>query len=91
MLYIYSLELGTPPLYTELNRVTRDMYTKYLLTLGPYAMAIGQITYSAEWKRDDSDRITTGIIMGGEVYNMRGAFLLFQGVQMEDEWLQPYH
>ena len=28
ILYIYSMEFGTPPLYTELNRVAREMDLK---------------------------------------------------------------
>lgn len=30
ILYLYSMEIGTPPLYSEVNRVTRDMDLKYL-------------------------------------------------------------
>ena len=44
ILYLYSLEFGAPPLYSELNRVSRDMDLSYLQTLGPFARAISQIT-----------------------------------------------
>ena len=44
ILYFYSLELGCPPLYAELNRVQREMDLAYLETLGPIAYSLGEIT-----------------------------------------------
>ena len=41
ILYLYSMELGCPPLYYEVNRVTRTKDRKYLETLGPYIKALG--------------------------------------------------
>lgn len=37
VLNLYSMELGVPPLYAELNRVTRDMDLSQLYILGPFA------------------------------------------------------
>ena len=40
LLYLYSMELGTPPLYSELNRVSREMDTRQLNDLGPIQKAL---------------------------------------------------
>lgn len=60
ILYLYSCEFGTPPLYAELNRVARDMDLDYLDTLGPYARALSEITLQAEQARNEDDKIKTG-------------------------------
>ena len=36
ILYLYSMELGTPQLYSEANRVARDMDLTMINELGPY-------------------------------------------------------
>lgn len=51
VLMLYSMEFGSPPLYCEVNRVTRDMDLTYLPTLGAYARALQAITLSAEKRR----------------------------------------
>ena len=48
ILYIYSMELGSPPLYSEINRVCRDMDESQLTTLGPYIRALGIVTAFSE-------------------------------------------
>ena len=48
ILYLYSMELGSPPLYAELNRVARDMDLTQLTNLGPIAKALFIITLYAE-------------------------------------------
>ena len=44
ILYLYSMELGDPPLYAELNRVARDMDLTQLKNLGPIQKTLGLIT-----------------------------------------------
>jgi len=44
ILYLYSMELGTPQLYAEVNRVARDMDFTQLKELGPFIRALGEIT-----------------------------------------------
>ena len=41
VLYLYSMELGSPPLYMELNRAAREMDKTKLPQLGPFAYALG--------------------------------------------------
>ena len=41
VLYLYSMELGSPPLYMELNRAVREMDKNKLPQLGPFARALG--------------------------------------------------
>ena len=53
ILYLYSLEFGSPPLYAEANRVAREMDLTHLRDLGPYLRAIGAITGGAERNRED--------------------------------------
>lgn len=57
VLYLYSMELGSPPLYYEINRVSRSKDESQLATLGPYIMALGLITSRSEKRRDDVDKI----------------------------------
>ena len=60
ILYLYSMELGSPPLYAELNRVARDMDLTQLRNLGPILRALTLITLFAESHRDASDKIMPG-------------------------------
>lgn len=59
-LYLYSLELGIPPLYAEANRVARDMDFTQLKELGPFLRALHEVTYGAEYYRKDEDKMATG-------------------------------
>lgn len=52
ILYLYTLELGNPPLYAEANRAARDMDLTHLRDLGPYLRALGAITGGAERNRE---------------------------------------
>jgi hypothetical protein len=45
ILYIYSIEFGDPPLYSELNKASREMNKSQLKNLGAFAYALWQITY----------------------------------------------
>ena len=94
ILYMYSLEFGDPPLYSEINRVSRTMDRQYLEMLGPIAKAMSQITWDGERNREETDKIETGekILdrMEGVEFNIAGTFLLWRGVQMKEEWIQPY-
>ena len=55
ILYLYSLELGSPPLYAEANRVARDMDLTYLKELGPYVRALGIITFWSEENKKEKE------------------------------------
>ena len=48
VLYLYSIELGSPPLYYEINRVSRSKDESHLTTLGPYIISLGLITSMSE-------------------------------------------
>ena len=48
ILFLYSMELGSPPLYSELNKVCRMMDLKNLDTLGPFARCLDVIIEGAE-------------------------------------------
>ena len=56
ILYLYSMEIGSPPLYYEVNRVcrTRD-YAKNLQTLGPFILALSIVTGIAESNKEPKD------------------------------------
>ena len=47
MLYLYSMELGSPPLYLELNRAAREMDKTKLPQLGKFALALGFVCVGA--------------------------------------------
>ena len=48
VLYLYSMELGSPPLYMELNRAAREMDKTKLNQLGPFALALAWVCFGAE-------------------------------------------
>ena len=90
VLYQYSMELGSPPMYQELNRASRDMDLTLLKQLGPFACALSRICFGAEENKKKEDKIVPGEQIGGEFQNFAGCFLLFRGTAMKREWIQPY-
>lgn len=87
LLYLYSMELGTPPLYAEANRVARDMDFSLQDVLGPFIMGLYFVTMWANKSRHDHDKIKTGDMIGGEVNNIAGSYLLWRGTAMKNEWI----
>ena len=83
VLYAYSLEFGSPPLYAEVNNAARDHRFSLLPTLGPYVKVLSEITARAEQGRDNFDKIETGQYyehqQGGAPNNIGGIFLLWRG------------
>ena len=57
VLYLYSMELGYPPLYAEINRLSRDLDFTYLKELGPYAMALYFVTMWGNVGREKNENI----------------------------------
>ena len=55
VLYLYSMEFGSPPLYYEINRVCRARDKSKLQTLGPYIKALGIVTACSEKNRHIGD------------------------------------
>lgn len=53
LMYLYSLEIGSPPLYSEINRVCRNNDETSMQTLGPFIKALGEITYKSEGYKID--------------------------------------
>lgn len=60
ILYLYSMEFGTPPIYAEMNRVARDMDMSEIYNLGPIMRALSLITLQAEKNRNEKDKVLTG-------------------------------
>lgn len=91
ILYLYSMELGQPPLYYEINRVCRTLDETELANLGPYIKALGLVTHFSEKNRDQFDQIRTGeMISQNNLYNMAGLFILYRGAAMMEPWVQQY-
>ena len=63
VIYLYSMELGDPPLFAELNRMSRDKDYTLLKYLGPFAKVLNAINYGAEMARDKNDQIETGFVL----------------------------
>lgn len=84
ILYLYSMEFGSPPLYAEMNRVIREMDMSQLKNLGPILNSMNEITSMAEKGRHADDKIPSGKqikeVKGGVIWSMSGSLLLFQGV-----------
>lgn len=93
-LYLYSMEFGSPPLYSVLNRACRDGDDSYLETLGPYAKVLSHITSESEMNRDSKDKIKTGVLYfleGTGVHrNTAGIFLLWRGANMLNYQINAY-
>ena len=87
VLYLYSMELGDPPLYMELNRACRQMDQDLLPLLGPYAKALELVCYLAEENKKKVDKIVHGFVIWK---GLAGCYLLWRGVSMKQEWIQPY-
>lgn len=90
VLYLYSMELGSPPLYAEVNRVARDMDLSQLRQLGPFLRALSLVTQWSEKKKLPGDLITPGKYLGGVEDNIAGAFLITRGAPMKTEWTEPF-
>ena len=95
VLQLYSMELGSPALYAEANRVAREMDFTLLKELGPFLQALFRITHWGEYKKNTDDKIETGEMIRdnyGTKYdkmdNMCGAFLLWRGAAMKEEWIE---
>ena len=87
IVYLYSMEFGSPPLYTEINRVARKLDLSLLKQLGPFIKALHITTYNAERQKNSDDKIGTGEMLGGAWFNIGGAFLLWRGALMKEEWI----
>ena len=88
VLYLYSMEIGIPPLYAEVNRISREMDMKYLRILGPFIKVLGIVTATSERNREDFDQITPGETFGGVEHNLSGVFLLFRGAPSRMDTIQ---
>lgn len=60
LLYLYTMELGDPPIYAELTRVSRDLDFEYRDVLGPLSKALFDITWQGESFKQPADTIKTG-------------------------------
>ena len=87
VLYLYSMELGSPPLYMELNRACRDQDHSLLPQLGPFAEALSTVCNWAEVEKKKEDKILSGKDIGGR---LAGCFLLFRGAPMKQDWINDY-
>ena len=84
------MELGSPPLYDEVNRVARDMDMSQIKQLGPFIKALSIVTQWSEKQKLPSDLITPGQYLGGVEDNMAGAFLVCRGAPMKKDWTLPF-
>lgn len=91
VLYLYSMEIGSPPLYSEINRISRDKEMVYLKMLGPFVKALGIVTASSERKRNKDDIIPTGQSKYPDLHhNFSGLFMLFRGAKGHEYCLKQY-
>ena len=80
VLYLYSMELGIPPLYAEINRISRKTYKQStVLTLGPFVKAFCEVIKCAQRYKDPMDRLPTGAELGGTYDNLAGITVMYSG------------
>ena len=84
------MEIGSPQLYAEVNRVARVMDKTFLKELGPFMHALGRVTERAEYGKSKDDKAIRGFLMGKVDFNMAGSFMLFRGAPMQADWVKPY-
>lgn len=82
IMYLFSMEIGLPPLYVEINRVVRQMDLEFLKYLGPFIKALGEITLRAEGFKEIEDRYAIGSQSGFSDHNMSQVLLLYKGGQL---------
>lgn len=89
ILYLYSMEFGDPPLYSEINRVARLMDTSQLRALGPLAQAFSSMINSVSNYFEEDDKGKTGFSLhhnkGGVEENIGGIYMLHKGNAMQEE------
>ena len=91
ILYLYSMEIGSPALYAEANRVARDVDKSFLKELGPFLRCLNVISLRAEYFKKDNDVIITGKMINSYwKNNMYGSFLLFRGLSMLEKYIEPF-
>lgn len=90
ILYLYSMEIGVPPLYAEINRISRQMELESLKLLGPFVKALGEITMRGEGFKEVEDRAAIGSVSGMSEHNMSQTFLLYKGGQMAETWIEEW-
>lgn len=85
---LYSMELGYPTLYAELNKSIRTLDDKNLKMLGPLCAVIGDACAVGEKNREDNERTPWGRKVNPNLYyNMGGLVTLFRGGQLKPEWI----
>ena len=93
ILYLYSMEIGSPALYAEANRVAREVDKSYLKELGPFLRCLNVISLRAEYFKKDNDIIQTGKMINSYPWfknNLLGLFLLFRGLSMPEKYIEPF-
>ena len=84
------MEIGSPPMYSEINRVARDKDLTFLKEFGPFLRVLSQVTLNTESNKPEKERITNGMSFGGATWNLAGSFMLWRGSPMKNEWIIPY-
>ena len=86
---LYTMEIGTPPFYSALNRAIREKDPSQLKNLGPAAQVYNKILSTTEKYRSEQDKVPNGqdamLKDGGLMYNMHGIYLLMRGVNMTED------
>ena len=60
LVYLYTIEFGSPPLYTEANRCAREMDLSLLDELGPFCHGLYFVTMWAEKGKSAGERLAYG-------------------------------
>ena len=86
ILYLYTMEFGDPPLYSDINRIIRTKDANELETLGPIVKCISQVVLAGDASKKKEDQVKTGVeimnSIGGREWNVAGIFLAYRGGQM---------
>ena len=84
------MEWGQPPLYAEVNRVTRELDMSEIENLGPFINILFWVLNAGEDKRSETDKIPSGKMRGGVEFNYAGCFMVWRGCAMDPDWVDPW-
>ena len=97
LLYIYSIQLGEPPLFAVLNKEIREHSQELLPYLGAYQRALQEVTEFAEGFKVPEHRLPNGHLYAtlcpggrGVPQNFAGSMLAFRGAQMLSSQISEY-
>ena len=88
--YVWSMELGKPPVYQTATQAQRNNDPNFYQTLGPFAVALNVILKESEKSRLDKIKPLKEIPNYQNLNYFAQSFLAFRGAPLERDWILPF-